>query len=178
MGAAASTSYASNGSNASTTSLSSSSTTSILGPSSRRQFEGKEGHHHQHQHHHPQSRLANVTYPPIPALAPLTPVLTPLASGTSSSASTPRSNHPRARFTIGPEERGRGGRRDANEGTRGRGLGRKSVGGAGGGVSISRREPSSSELWEFEEDEERGRVGRAGVRGRRGDVKVLQVLMQ
>ncbi|KIM28057.1 hypothetical protein M408DRAFT_24077 [Serendipita vermifera MAFF 305830] len=148
----------------SSTSISSSSTTSILGPSARRQFEGKEGSRNVNanggSNRQGLTSLANVAYPP----------LTPFgASASSSSASTPRSNHPRARFTIGaPEsERGRGARRGATDenSARGRGMGRT--------ISRREREASSSELWELdEEDGERGRS--TGGRGRRGDVKILQ----
>lgn len=110
----------------------------LLGPSARRQFEGKEGHR--------------------------------------------ENNHPRARFTIGPSS-------DSSAGERGRGLGRKSVGGTArnppSGIAIAlRRNVAESPLLrdgESETDyglaayshssrraEEEEEEGRGRDRGRKG----------
>ncbi|PVG01363.1 hypothetical protein CPB86DRAFT_812351 [Serendipita vermifera] len=118
--------------------LSSSSSSSIynpvlLGPSARRQFEGKEGSHH--HHHHPVSnltlRLSNMS----------------MTSMDSSATSTPTTHHPRARFTIG----GSGGERMGETMERGRGMGRKAV-------VTTRREVSS----QHERGHERDSRGRRG----------------
>jgi len=170
--------------NASSTSLASASATSLYGsytptsvlrPSARRQFEGKEGSHHpppSSSHHTSSSsgqhRLSTVNYP-LHTLSQLSPSPTPHSQ-------TPRSNHPRARFTIGPaaEERGRRGRGSGDENTRGRGLGRKSVGGGLGGIGLSLKELSLGGPWGLDEAEEEERERGRDRRGRKEDVKVLQ----